>query len=84
LTPPEPRVRLQNLNNDQLPQVKISWRLSDASTEIVSSYTILIGNVDYFFVESKDLCDGTNPRVIAMQECLIPMSTFWEGPFKRD
>lgn len=84
LAPLAPRVQIQDLNNGQLPQVRLSWQLTSASTEIVSSYTILIGNVDYFFVENRELCDGTNPTVIENQECLIPMSTFWEGSFERD
>lgn len=51
---------------------------------MVTGFTILIGNVDFFFVEDTLLCDGTDPIVIENKECFIPMSTFWEGPFERE
>lgn len=45
---------------------------------------MLIGNIDYFFIENKEICDGSDPTVIENRECLIPMSTFWDGPFFRE
>jgi hypothetical protein len=61
LAPPAPRVQTIDSNLGQDPQVRISWQLASESTQIVTSYTVLIGNIDFFFVENREICDGNDP-----------------------
>jgi hypothetical protein len=61
LAPPAPRVQTIDSNLGQDPQVRISWQLASESTQIVTSYTVLIGNIDFFFIENREICDGNDP-----------------------
>lgn len=70
-------------DDEQSHSILVTWPEPPAEDK-VTGYAVFVGTSSGEYKEDKKLCNGQSKEVIETRECHIPMSTFWEGNYRKD
>ena len=78
-----PLVSVEKDHDGESHSILITWPTPPEADQI-TGYKVFIGTSSGEYKEDKGLCDGMSKEVVETRECRIPMSTFWEGRYRKD